>query len=93
MGRRVDEVDSVEQDAPAGRLFEAADHPQRRGLAAARGAEEREELTGFDHQVDVVDGDEIAELLAQRGELDPTAMPDPASRTGVSCVDGHRSRG
>ena len=59
---------------PLGRLLEAADHPQRRGLAAARRPEQREELTGLDHEVDVVDGDEIAELLAQRGELDPTAV-------------------
>ena len=81
---RVDEIDPVEANAPARRLFETADHPQRRGLAAARRPEEGKELTGFDHQVDVVDGDEIAELLAQRRELDTTA---------VSCVDGHRCRG
>ena len=38
------------------------------------GPEQREELAGLDHEVDVVDGDEIAELLAQCDELDPTAV-------------------
>ena len=62
---------------PLGRLFEAADHAQRRGLAAARRSEQREELARLDHEVDVVDGDEVAELLAQRDELDPAAIDWP----------------
>ena len=36
-------VDAAELDPPLGRLLEAADHPQRRRLAAARRPEQREE--------------------------------------------------
>jgi hypothetical protein len=37
-------------------VLEAGDHPQRRGLAAARRPEQRDELTGLGLQVDAVDG-------------------------------------
>ena len=59
-----------ELDASAGRQVEAADHPERRGLAAARRPEEREELAGVDRQGDVVDGDDLAESLREIRETD-----------------------
>ena len=48
---------------PGGRLLETCQHAQQRGLAAARGAQQREEFALLDVERDVVDGDEIAELL------------------------------
>ena len=50
---------------PVGRDLEAGDHAQRRGLAAARRAEQREELAVAIVEVDVVDGDDVAEPLGQ----------------------------
>jgi hypothetical protein len=38
------------------RLFETGDHPQRRGLAAAGGAEHAHEVTVVDRQIQVIDG-------------------------------------
>jgi hypothetical protein len=49
--------------SPAGRLLETGQHPQQRGLAAARGAEQREELAVVDIQGEVIDGGEIAKAL------------------------------
>jgi hypothetical protein len=46
----------VQQDAPAGGRLEARQHAQQRGLAAARRAQQREDLALGDVQADVVDG-------------------------------------
>ena len=54
----------ADADAPAGVLLEAGDHAQRRGLAAARRPEQRDELAALDRQIDVVDGDDFAEMAA-----------------------------
>src|SRR3546814_6015743 len=60
---------ALQQDgALAGRL-EAGQHAQQRGLAAARGAEQREELALEDVEGDVVDGDEVAETLGDADDL------------------------
>ena len=58
---------------PDGRLLEAADHPQRRRLAAARRAEQAEELAVLDLEIDVVDGDGVAERLTTSTSLTSTA--------------------
>ena len=50
--------------------LEAADHPQRRRLAAARRTKEAEELPVHDLEVDVIDGHRIAEHLDHIHELD-----------------------
>ena len=55
---------------PRRRLLEAADHPEGRRLAAAGRAEEAEELAVADLEVDVVDGDLVAELLDDIDEPD-----------------------
>ena len=70
---RAREVDAVEQDRPGRRLLEPGDETQRRGLAATRRAEEREELPRADREVDAVDGDEIAEPLLEADQLDRAA--------------------
>ena len=68
----------ADADAAAGVLLEARDHAQRRGLAAAGRAEQRDELALADPQVDVVDRDEIAEPPArpsQERHLDMARLP------------------
>ena len=63
-------VDAVDGDAPGGRLLEPGQHAQQRGLAAARAAEQAEQLAAIDLQRDVVDGDEVAELLRDAVDVD-----------------------
>ena len=58
----------VQQDAAFARPLETGEHPQQRGLAAARWAEQREEFAFEDVQRQPLDGDEIAEALAHRLE-------------------------
>jgi hypothetical protein len=54
-----------QHDLPAVGLDEAGDHPEERALAAARGAEKREELAGGGVERHVVDRDHRAERLAE----------------------------
>ena len=70
VGRQPGDVLALELDQPGRRLLEAADHPQGRRLAAAGRPEEAEELAVLDLEVDVVDGDRIAELLDHIDEPD-----------------------
>jgi len=51
-------------------LDSADDDPQQGGLAATGRAEERGQLTGRDADVDVVQGDEVAELLGDTCDVD-----------------------
>ncbi len=68
--RQPGDVLALQLDGSRRGLLEAADHPEGRGLAAPRWAEEAEELTVHDLEVDVVDGDGIAELLHHLDEPD-----------------------
>ena len=43
--------------------LETGDHAQRRRLAAARRAEQADDLAGRHGEIDIPDGDEVAELL------------------------------
>ena len=70
IGRDVGHVDAVDQDPPGGGGLEARQHAQQRGLAAARSAQEREELALIDVQGDIVDRREIAEFLGDVLDLD-----------------------
>ena len=70
VGRKAGNVVGAEEDLAGGGLFEPADHPERRGLAAARRAEEREELALFDLEVDVIDRDDVFERLGDPFEAD-----------------------
>ena len=58
------------EDLALARLFEAGDHPERRGLAASRRAEEAVELAVLDAQVHPVDRDDVPETLGDVEELD-----------------------
>ena len=63
VGRQADDVAVAEEDAALGRLLEAADHAQRRRLAAAGRPEQREERAARDLERDAVDGDDVVEAL------------------------------
>ena len=56
-------VGAVDEDAAARRLDEAVDHAQRRGLAAARRADEHGHLAVGDLEGQVVDGEPVAVAL------------------------------
>ena len=66
VGRDVGDVGVAQVDGAGGDGLEAADHPQRRGLPAAGGSEHREELSGLDLQVQIVDRDEVVKTLRHR---------------------------
>jgi hypothetical protein len=72
--RDADHVTAVEEDLAGGRLLEAGDHPQGGRLAAARGAQQREELALGDPQVDALDRPDVVaaggELLLDPDQLD-----------------------
>jgi hypothetical protein len=61
---------AVDPDLARGRQFEPGDHPQRRRLAAARGAEEHEELPVGDGEGRALHGGEGAEFLAEVADGD-----------------------
>jgi hypothetical protein len=74
--------------ALVGRL-EAGDDPQQCGLAATRRPEERGELPGGNAQRDVLQGDEVAEPLADVLDLDAhdgfSAFRTRSSGKGAGC--------
>jgi hypothetical protein len=61
---------AVEEDAAAVGDLESRDHAQQRGLARARGAEERHQLARLDVERDAVEGLERAEALGDVDHLD-----------------------
>ena len=64
------DVLAAERDPARVGLLEAGDHAQRRRLAGARRAEQREELARGDCQVDAVDGNDIAVCLTTPFDCD-----------------------
>ena len=70
-------------DAPGALHLEPGDDAQQRGLAAARGPEEADELALGDVQVDVAQRGEAAEVLADAGQLQIGAASP--SRHGRCC--------
>ena len=84
VGRQGHHVLPVEDDPSGGGVLEARDHAQRRGLAAAGGAEEGDELARCYVEADAVDGGDV---LAPVGEdLRDFAQLEVAGGRGV--VDG-----
>jgi hypothetical protein len=78
VGRGAGHVDPIEQDAPGGGLLEPGDQPQGGRLAAARGAEQGEELASGHVQVDAGDGGHVLEPLLQPDQPD-LASAHPAT--------------
>ena len=68
--RQADDVAVAEEDPALVRLLEAADHAQRRRLAAARRAEQREEASVLHLEREGVDGDDAVELLRDAFQAD-----------------------
>ena len=75
---------AVEQDFAGVDLLEAGDGTQRRGLAAAGGAEEDDEFLVLHRQVDVADDVDRAEMLVDVAQFDLShgdlPEPDPGRR-------------
>ena len=67
--RQRGDVALAEPHAAGGRLDEAGDDAQGRGLAAAGGAEQHQELAVGDVERNVVDGLEVAVALGDAGQL------------------------
>src|SRR5581483_328659 len=59
-----------DDDVPGGRAFQTGDHAQGGGLAAARRAEQADDLAGRDRKIGIAHRDEIAELLGDLANLD-----------------------
>ena len=66
---------AADQDAAVVGLLEAGDAAQRRGLAAARGAEQADELSLLDLERDAVDGGEVAVALPDAAQLEIELRP------------------
>ncbi len=64
VGRLVRDVVAVELDHARRRLVDAREHVEERRLARAVRADQADDRLARDDEVDVVDGDEAAELLA-----------------------------
>ena len=72
-------------------LFEPGDHAQKRGLAAAGGADEDDELLGLDVEIDALDDFDRAEGFANAPEFQSAhAFPPPLSAM-VSCPGARSS--
>ncbi len=70
VGRDLGDVLTVDQHLTGVGVFEPGEHAQRGGLAAAGGAEQREQLPRPHGEVESVEGDGRAELPAQAPEFD-----------------------
>ena len=98
VGRGLGHVDLVEEDLALGRALEARDHAQGGRFAAARGAEEREELARRHIEVDPCDRGELTEALHQIDELDLSACHRARSihsappRESTGCREARRGR-
>ncbi len=80
MRRHAGHVLAVDQDAAGVGRLEAGQQAQQRGLAAARAAQQGEQLAAFDVEIDAVDGGDRAEALGD------------ALRCGRSGVAAHTHR-
>ena len=78
----------ADPDRALGRVLEPGDHPQRGGLAAARRAEQHEELPVVDLEREVVDGDDVAEALRHVFEHDPGHERELERRARTAVTDG-----
>src|SRR5690606_38699751 len=70
IGRQHGDILPPDQDLAVGRMFEAGQHAQRRGLAATGGTEKRNQRAGLDGERKVGNRREGAEHLANIAEFD-----------------------
>jgi acyl-CoA thioesterase-1 len=64
------QVEAVQQHAPVGWPIEPGEQPEQRGLAAPGGAQDRDDLLGFDTEVDLVQhGERAAAARVGLGKL------------------------
>src|SRR5208283_4505181 len=82
---------AMEQHLAGIRPLQPRDYPEQRGLARSRQPQQRDQLAGFDMQVDIVNRNEITELLADVSELDTHAATLTA-RSSCSCFAGTTRR-
>src|ERR1700731_3403067 len=82
---------AMEQHLAGVRSLQPRDYPQQRRLARSRKPQQRDQLAGFDMQVDIVNRDEVAELFADVLELDTHAATLTA-RSSCSCFTGTTRR-
>ena len=68
--RQVGRLDALDADRAVVGRVQASDDAQQRGLAAAARSEQCGQLTGGDREGDALQGDEVAEALAHRVDLD-----------------------
>ncbi len=61
LGRAAEHLDAVDAHTPGVGALQPREHPQRGALAAARGAQQGGEAAGLEVEVEVVDGDGLAE--------------------------------
>src|SRR5581483_6937708 len=72
---------AADEDGALGDLFEAGDHAQERGLAAAAGAEQGAELAFLDREVEFLDGLDRSEPLLHAPKFD---LAHRSSKTGLA---------
>ena len=72
-GRHVGDVAAIEQDAAGIQPLQPGERAQRRGLAAARGAEQRDQLARRQIERQAVERADLAEAATQLDELDAHA--------------------
>ena len=85
--RHIGDVLAVQRHLTVGRVDEAADHPQRRGLAAAGRTQQGEELTRRDVEVQVAYGGTVAVGLGDAAQRHRTLG---RGHHRVDCCDGVR---
>ena len=73
-GAGVDEAPPIERDGTRLRALETGDEAQQRGLAAARGAEQREDRAARDRQVDAAHHGNGAEGFLKRRQMKPACV-------------------
>jgi hypothetical protein len=79
----------ADRNLAAGDRFEAGDHAQRRGLAAPGRPDQDHELLVADGEVDVVDGVDAVEFLAQVPDDDLRHLRSPAHDAHRRCEAAH----
>ena len=90
VGRDVGHRAALDADVARGRVEEARDHPHDRGLAAARGAEDRKERPARHVEGDVIHGKRLAEPLHEAvafeigGHVAPMPAGTQAPRPGLA---------